>query len=335
MTRQNRLAFTLIELLVVIAIIAILIGLLLPAVQKVREAAARLTCTNNLKQVGLGLHNYHDQFNTLPPGYSDANNNPLVTPDGDLGPGWGWAAHTLPFLEQGNLFNQINFKVTVGVGVNATPVRQDLKILQCPSDPYQEAVSVYTSSFTTPVVTLAHANYVGCAGWIECFQGATGNIIPEDPSDPESGVYGPGGRGAFFRNSRTTFGTVTDGLSNTIFAGERSGNHAPVTWAGAYPGGQTPAWHAEQPARPNVPPPGPAYDNADYAQAMVLSHGNAEHLPSPAFPIFDPDTFYSNHTGGCNFLLGDGSVRFIRSSVTPAAFQGMCTVGGGEVLGDF
>jgi prepilin-type N-terminal cleavage/methylation domain-containing protein/prepilin-type processing-associated H-X9-DG protein len=329
---QKRKAFTLIELLVVIAIIAILIGLLLPAVQKVREAAARTKCTNNLKQIGLALHNYHDSMGLFPPGYIDGNTNPNSTPDNDVGPGWGWASFLLPYLDQGNLFKQINFSQPVGTGINAQVSVQPLTIFQCPSDPYQQSFGVYDSTFTNTIATVAHGNYLGCNGWEECFNGAGGNPLGGSGADGLTGGYGSGGAGLFFRNSRNRISSVTDGLNNTIFVGERSGNHSPSTWTGAVAGGRCPAWMAIMPPAPYIPPPGPAYDNADFGEAFVLSHGNATHLPSADSPFYDPDTFYSMHAGqGANFLFGDGSVHYLTSRIDPNTYQYLCTIAGGEV----
>src|SRR5262245_18698038 len=113
-----RRGFTLIELLVVIAIMAVLIGLLVPAVQKVREAAARVKCKNNLKQIGLALHNYHDSAGSFPPGYVSAVGP--NGPDDDRGPGWGWAALILPYVEQDNLYRQIRLDLDVGHPANAS-----------------------------------------------------------------------------------------------------------------------------------------------------------------------------------------------------------------------
>jgi prepilin-type N-terminal cleavage/methylation domain-containing protein/prepilin-type processing-associated H-X9-DG protein len=207
---RGRRGFTLIELLVVIAIIAILIGLLLPAVQKVREAAARLRCKNNMKQIGLALHNYHDRNNALPPGYVSG----VGTSGAESGPGWGWATFLLPDIEQDNVYRQINLAAPIG----STPVRtQSLKVFLCPSD---TEIGTFTTAGVP--VTVAHANYVGVFGT---------NEIEDNPS---------AGNGTFFRNSKVKFGDITDGLSNTYVVGERSSDIALATWTGAIPGAEVP-----------------------------------------------------------------------------------------------
>jgi prepilin-type processing-associated H-X9-DG protein len=247
----------------------------------------------------------------------------------------------LPYVEQDNLFKQIDFSTTVGTGDNTTVSQQPVAVYLCPSDAYPQAFPVYDSTFTNPVTTLAHGNYVGCNGWLECFNGAGGSDYggggPAGPgADGLPGGLGTSARGAFYRNSSTRIANITDGLSNTIVVGERSGNHSPSTWTGAFPGGRVPAWMADQPPAPYSPPPGPAYDNADFGEALVLSHGNATHLPSADLPIFDPDTFYSMHTPtGANFLFGDGSVHFLNRSINATTYQSLCTIAGGEVLGDW
>ncbi len=332
---MRRSAFTLIELLVVIAIIAILIALLVPAVQKVREAANMTQCVNNLKQIGLALHDYQDVHGAFPPGYIDGNTDPNSTPDNDVGPGWGWASFLLPHLEQDNVFKQINFNLPVGSGVNTDVSQLSLAIFQCPSDQYQQAVPLYDSNFSDPIATVAHGNYVACNGWEECFNGAGGSPQTGAGTDGGVGGLGVGGVGAFYRNSKTRIADVTDGMSNTIFAGERSGNHSPSTWTGAVAGARCPAWMATQPPSPYAPPPGPAYDNADFGEALVLAHCNTTHLPNADFPIFDPDTFYSMHSGGAHFLFGDGSVHFLSSNIDPATYQALATIAGGEPNNDW
>src|SRR5262249_39417640 len=148
-----------------------------------------------------------------------------------------WAALLLPYLEQGNAYNQIDLTKGVATGTNVAAAQLSLKIYQCPSDGLQQVFPIYDSTFSTPVATVAHSNYVGCNGWIECFNGPGGSP-GSTGNDGLVGATGEAGVGLFFRNSHNKIADVTDGLSNTIIVGERSSNHSPSTWTAAVPGGR-------------------------------------------------------------------------------------------------
>ncbi len=287
-------AFTLIELLVVIAIIGILIAMLLPAVQKVRESVARLQCKNNLKQIGLALHNYHDVNKLFPPGYVSA-----VASDGsDLGPGWGWAAHMLPYIEQDNLHKMINFQADIGDPQNASIRVQILGMLRCPSDD-----APWTFLTAGNPVQVAFSSYVGVFGTREC----------DDPP----------GEGIFFRNSRTRFSGITDGTSNTLMVGERSAKLALSSWTGAPTGAQS-------------APVGPSALGPEPAPALCLGHtGEAAEGHTPNNPTNHVDDFASRHQQGVNFLFADGSVRNINNTINPVVWEALGTRAGNEPSTDF
>ena len=309
--------FTLIELLVVIAIIAVLIGLLLPAVQKVRDAAARLQCTNNLKQIGLAMMNYESTYNRFPAGYLDSMTGPNVpnstageNPDPKIG--WGWGALILPYLEQETLYKSININSINMNNTSAAAVafrKTVIKGFLCPSD--DTGLNTFTISGTGGNFELAKCSYAGVNG-------------QEELADFDCAV----GSGMFLRGRGVSIAEVTDGLSNTLFVGERSSKSAKqllgtlpgvCTWVGALPGG---GLNGETPA------------------LFVLGHtGTPTDAHKPNSPqsdgFFHVEDYTSKHSGGVNFLFGDGSVRFITDSIDGQTWVKLGTRQGGEVPGDY
>jgi prepilin-type processing-associated H-X9-DG protein len=299
----------LIELLVVLAILGVLLGLLLPAVQKVREAAARARCTNNLKQIGLGLHPFHDVNRGLPPGYlASAPHRDGAT---DTSPGWGWAAFILPYLEQDILHRQLSFAQPVE---NSPAIQTLVKVYLCPSDLPPPSAFTVPDAFGDPRAQAAPSSYAACVG---C-----------DDSD----TFGPDGSGVFYRNSRTRLTDITDGTSQTLLVGERAWSNAQGVWAGAITRGVI---------RRGALNPNPGGGAASYpAATLVLAHS---HLNNAATDTDGGlDDFSSRHTGGSNFLFGDGSVHFLRSipgdnadgsaTADGRAFGALGTRAGGEVV---
>jgi prepilin-type N-terminal cleavage/methylation domain-containing protein/prepilin-type processing-associated H-X9-DG protein len=299
-------AFSLIELLVVIAIIAILIGLLLAAVQKVRAAAARLQCQNNMKQIGLALHNY-----------ADAN-------DGRFPPSWettpapkGHTIHTflLPFVEQGNVYNRLNMKassfdpvnlpISGNMAANAT-----IKVYLCPSAP--DRTADYVAVGWRPSSTaLGVTDYAVLNGYDLPF----GSLLP--PGMPTSQ------RGAILPDQKTKIVTITDGTSNTLVFAEDAGRiqryEKGKLISGVYStGGAWMDWenefdvHGYQPAQPGQP---------DQPSCTINCTNNNE--------------IYSFHSGGAMILMADGSVRFLRETVSPVTLAGLISARGGETIADF
>jgi prepilin-type N-terminal cleavage/methylation domain-containing protein/prepilin-type processing-associated H-X9-DG protein len=290
-SKRPRAAFTLIELLVVIAIIAILIGLLLPAVQKVRAAAARTQCKNNLKQIGLALHAYHDVKHAFPPG---ADNN-----------AYGWSFYVLPYLEQTNIYNVINPTVnnlTAARAANLTVLQTALPVFICPSDNGPNPTN--TNRPFSNGNALAISNYPGNGG-------------------------NAGGDGIFALNSNVRITDITDGTSNTFLVGERStvsygpasatpNNNWAALWGGYDPAGQ---------------PPNSVLWGLTQYRIMDGANGTTPSVIS---------AFSSLHDGGANFVLCDGSVRFITvdipftaSSTPSSTYNYLGARNDGQPVGDF
>jgi prepilin-type processing-associated H-X9-DG protein len=276
----------LIELLVVLAIIAVLIGILLPAIQRVREAVNRASCQNNLRQIGIACHDYHLNRNALPPGYVAAQ--PYVDGASDTSPGWGWAAFLLPYIEGDAIDAAIDVNQSILSPRNAGATKTVIRLYLCPSDPVPPEAFPLPDGFGNTICFVGPTSYAACCG--------------SDATDTE----GPNGDGVFYRNSTTRFEDISDGTSHTILVGERAWSNANGTWVGAVPGGVI-RRGAANPCQPLVP--GAWYP----AATLALAHAHMNNALFDSDGSAGMDDFSSRHIGGSNFVFADGSVRFIRS----------------------
>jgi len=333
--------FTLIELLVVIAIIAILVALLLPAVQQAREAARRSSCKNNLKQIGLAMHNYHDVFNVLPPGYVDERGSGVWTADNDNHGHWTWSAFILPYVEQGPLYDQLrpgNVKALQAMIANTAAMQKRQSIFVCPSD-----------SGTPKFHTLAGSKLVNgddSGDDPEYGLGITTYIVSNNIANVRAGrntgnpLQGTDGAvGAFFRDSNINFKDITDGLTNTFLVGERAYRlGTSVMGAGVL--------YAIRDDQGEGPYSGNTGVSGGWGEGWKTTAGSAYvNINTRGAATSDNSQgFSSHHKGGAQFVMGDGSVRFIsenidgehRSGTTPTStFKRLVHISDGNVIGEF
>ena len=310
--RNQRRGFTLIELLVVIAIIAILIGLLLPAVQKVREAANRAKCSNNLKQLGLAMHNYNDTY-----GYLPGNIRPAATGTIRV----RWATFLLPYYEQDNISKIYNQNVNWTDPANYAAVSLRLKVLECPSAPKPERLD--SNPETTWAGTVAISDYSGIYGI--------------DPVLVQQGIAESGAPGILSKTEQVRLTDVTDGLSNTIHLTESAGK--PDLYQAGRLIGTAPTVRVQgggwcRPAS-DIPRLIGLNGNGTAAGNQGINAANGIQTttyPDPQFGTDGTGQIYGFHSGGVNALLGDGSVRFIRQTIPLRTLAALITRSGGEVV---
>lgn len=347
--RVRRDGFTLIELLVVVAIIAVLIGLLLPAVQQAREAARRTQCRNNLHQLGLALHNYQEAHKAFPPAYvaqpvAAGTINGVTYPDDNANgaTGFAWGTLLLPFIEQAPLYNRFNLSAACWDPANLAAANSVLPAFLCPSVTGGSEgfiVQKYTSGTASaphspvpfsPQIFFGHSHYVTNAG-IHQPWGRVTNYIDFSVGEPipANGNALAAIDGPFYRNSYIRVADITDGLSNTVFLGEHSSLLSDKTWVGVVPFAAT------------CPKNGfPSDCNSGGCLVGVHSGPDTHDHPqviihAPNNPFGHTDEMYSEHEGGAHVMLGDGAVRFVSQYMDPFVWVALSTRASGEVINDY
>lgn len=287
--------FTAVELLVVIAIVGVILGLILPAMQQTRRSALRVECLNNLRQLGLALHNYESNARMFPPGYVtrfDVKGN-------EVGPGWGWATQLLPYMEQTAVAQTIAVSADVLDPANSTIRGVHIRAFLCPTDRPPPNWSVReglpTNAFGALLGRVPSSSYVGVAG--------IGPIV--------------GDSGGFFRrNEGLRFAEVLDGMSQTLAIGERGHALGLATWIAAIPSA-------------SLCPEGNPDDVRIGGASMVLG------AVAPDGRTTAADGFRGDHgIPGAQFVFGDGSVRFLGDSIDPALYRALASRSGGEMISD-
>ncbi|SIO19234.1 prepilin-type N-terminal cleavage/methylation domain-containing protein/prepilin-type processing-associated H-X9-DG domain-containing protein [Singulisphaera sp. GP187] len=334
----RRSGFTLIELLVVIAIIAVLMALLLPAVQAAREAARRMQCTNNLKQLGLGLMNYETVNGAYPPKSIQTG---IGTNVPDTAFDWGTSARLLPFMEQGAIFNSINFSFKYLAPAEATVGSMTLNVLLCPSEPRQEAI-------------LFRGYYYGVNSYAWC----VGNWYVY------GGMNGPPTQSAFATNLSRRVADILDGTSQTLFASEvktyqpQLRHCFPEGSGGTFPSLSNPTSMLD-------PAASRALIVSSFGQCQMIAEGHTRWVKGDSYhggfttvlppntavigpgnldldlasideddggPTYAAITARSYHPSGVNALFGDGRVQFLKSTINHQAWRALGTIGGGEIV---
>lgn len=318
----SRRGFTLIELLVVIAVMAVLIALLMPAIQAARDAARRTDCRNRMKQIGIALHLYEETNTVFPSGYiyfgpslpapriasTDWTRRTDAPPPAPLfqpnGPGWSWMALILPQMGESGLHRKINFSTDVSAASSADIRTTSLPMYHCPSDTHAEDAYTVFDEINRPMGEAVPASYAAVFG--------SRGLINTDPDH---------GSGLFQRNSRNKASDIKDGMSNTFAVAERAALMARAPWAGVMTGGTV-----------RTTPGAPVYTSIiELSPAMALARMGNRKLNSP---FSEPYDFFSPHSGIVYMLYVDGHVKGVTPSTDLDTLHALSTINGRDTVGD-